>query len=160
MSLADLKNLLIPQIAVYCKAPIIGADQTGDKPSGAYATFKITSPYIKGIGQNNESISQSTNGYQLTEVDNYKMVISFNAYDLDEDVSLDLAQKLYDWFAFHGADFLNKNNLVIKEQTGITNRDSIILDNYERRNGFDVTLGTTRELVKNIDIVEDVSINQ
>lgn len=161
MSLADIKNLLIPQIAQYTGTLIFGADQPGDKPNGSYATFKITSPYIKGVGQNNEYVHSTTTGeYQLTQENEYKFVISFTAYDLDEDISFDLAQQIYDWFAFFGQDWLYNNDMVIKDMAAVQNRDILILDGYERRNGFDVTLATTRILATEIDIIEHVEINQ
>jgi hypothetical protein len=48
---------------------------------------------------------------------------------------------------------------VVSDITGIQNRDILLVDDYERRNGFDVTLKTIRTLEKQIDIIETVSNN-
>jgi hypothetical protein len=78
---------------------------------------------------------------------------------MDQDISFDLSQKIRDWFTFYGQDFMDSNNLVVSDITGIQNRDILLVDDYERRNGFDVTLKTIRTLEKQIDIIETVSNN-
>jgi hypothetical protein len=156
MSLADIKSLLIPEIKRFVGVPVVDADQNAPKPDGTHATFKITSSYLKATGKPNEETDQSG---LLKSYDEYNFVISFSSYDLDQDISFDLSQKIRDWFTFYGQDFLDSNNLVVSDITGIQNRDILLVDDYERRNGFDVTLKTIRTLEKQIDIIETVSNN-
>jgi hypothetical protein len=157
-TIAAFKDMLIPAIKAFCNVPIIGADQLGDRPDGAHATFKITSPFIKGVGQSEEIGEFGETSYQLRRIDPFKRVLSFTAYDLDEDVSHELAQQIHDWFSYHGYEFLTANNIVVAEQSAVSNRDAFVIDGYERRNGFDVTLRMTREIIKEIAYVEKVDV--
>ena len=159
MSIADIKNLLIPQIKTFVSVPVIDADQNAPKPDGTHASYKFTSSYLKGVGKPNETVIQGTSSYTIQSEEEYKMVVSFSSYDVDKDVSFDLSQKIHDWFTFYGQDFLESNNLVVSDITGIQNRDILLVDDYERRNGFDVTLKTLRTLEKQIDIIENVTNN-
>lgn len=146
MDAKQTRSALIPTITTFCGVPIIAADQTGDKPDGPHATFKITSPYIKGVGQPEQTAIQGDT-FKIQYAESYKIIYSFTAYDFDDDASMDLAQKIHDWFAFFGSDHLDNNNIVVAEQSGVGNRDAFVVDGYERRNGFDVTLRVTRELI-------------
>jgi hypothetical protein len=156
MNVTQLKNIIIPEIASFCDVPVIEADQIGERPSGPHATFKVTSPYLKDVGQAEQIMHQNGENLQLKHVESYKIVVSFTAYAMDSDTSFDLAQKIHDWFAFYGSDVLDSNDIVVVEQTAIQNRDVFLIDDYERRNGFDVTLRVTKEMVKNIDWFDKV----
>lgn len=159
MNIQQLKETIIPPLATFCGVPIVEADQVIEKLSYPHATFKVTSPYLKDNGQAEETVHDAVNGYQLRYTESYKVVISFTAYSLDIDESLDLAQKIRDWFAFYGTDVLESNNIAVVNQTDIQNRDTFIVDDYERRNGFDVVLRVTRELYKDISWIEQTEIN-
>jgi hypothetical protein len=159
MSLADIKSLLIPEIKNFVGVPVIDADQNAPKPDGTHSTFKVTSPYLKAVGKPNEDIEFGRWDNTLTSYEEYNFVLSFSTYDMDQDISFDLSQKIRDWFTFYGQDFMDSNNLVVSDITGIQNRDILLVDDYERRNGFDVTLKTIRTLEKQIDIIETVSNN-
>lgn len=156
MDIKTIRSALIPAINTFCGVPIIEADQEGKKPDGPHAAFKITSPYIKGVGQAEEIPIQTETTYQLKRIESYKITISFTAFDKDLDGSLDLAQKIHDWFAFYGSDTLGANDIVVVNQTAVDNRDAFVIDGYERRNGFDVVLRVTRELVRDIDYIEHI----
>lgn len=159
--IADFKNLLIPEIKAFCSAPIIEADQTGDKPTGGYATFKVTSPYGKDVGGDipEEIGDDSQATYQLKLVESFKRVVSFTAYNMDPDASFDLAQTIHDWFKFYGYDFLDSNGWVVVSIADVTNRDAFIIEDYERRNGFDVTLRLSRELVREIQNIDQANLS-
>lgn len=156
MSVKAIHNTLIPAIEAYCNVPIIRADQMGDKPSGAHAAYKITSPYIKGVGQPDRIMVPGELTMQDKSIESYKIVVSMTAYDMDDDTSMELAQSMYDWFAFHGEETLETAGVVVAEQTGVTNRDAFLVNDYERRNGFDVTLRVRRELVKETPFFDSI----
>lgn len=156
MNITDIQNAIIPALKTFCGVPIIEADGMGEKPEGAHATFKFTMAYGKGIGQAEETAAPGADGYTLTRVESYRATLSMSAYDLDNDTSRELAQRMYDWFSFHGYDHLNEQNIVVSEVTDVINRDTFVLENYERRNGFDVIIRVTRELARTVDFIERV----
>lgn len=156
MSIAAFKNALIPQIKAFCNVPIIEAEQKGPKPTGPHATFKITTPYLKGVGQAEETGQGNETSYTLNRVEEFKRILSITAYDEDADASFELAQKIHDWFSFYGSDFLDANNMVVADQTAVANRDIFLIEDYERRNGFDITMRLTREINQDIEYIESL----
>jgi hypothetical protein len=156
MSIAAFKNSLIPKIKAFANVPIIEAEQTGDKPDGPHVTFKITTPYGKDRGQAEERGLALQDRFVMSRVESFKRIVSFTAYDLDNDASFDLAQAIHDWFDFYGYDQLRVLDFVVVDSTAVQNRDAFVLDGYERRNGFDVTLRLTREIQQEFDYIERV----
>lgn len=158
MSIKDFKDVLIPEIKRHVNVPVIEADQIGDPPDGPHVVFKITMRYGKDRGQADERGITLPDSLVLSRVESFKRVISFTAYDMDNDSSIDLAQKVHDWFSFVGYDFLSSKNMVLVEATSVQNRDSFVLEDYERQNGFDVTLRLTRELQQVVEYIEQVNV--
>lgn len=142
MKIVDVRNALIPKIKAFCGVPVIEADSNGTKPGGSHATYKFTNPYGKDVGRAAEFYQDNA----MIRQESFKTTISFNAYDLDEDVSRELAQQIYDWFEFYGYEDLRASNIAVVELTNIANRDAFVVENYERRNGFDVIIRIGREL--------------
>jgi hypothetical protein len=153
MKIVDIRNALIPKIKTFCNVPVIEADGNGPRPDGTHATYKFTTAFAKDNGRPVEVYS---NG-QMTFQDSYKVTISLNAFDLDDDVSRELAQQIYEWFEFYGLDDLKAANIAVVELSNITNRDAFVVENYERRNGFDVIIRVTRELTRVVDNIETVN---
>lgn len=158
MKITELRDHLIPVINEHCGAPIIQGDQIGDQPKGKHATYKITTPYGQGVGQA-EEIPVVVDGIsKMRRIDEYQATISFTAYAMDDDESVELAQSIYDWFKFDGLDTLQGLGVAVVEQTNITNRDAFVIEDYERRNGFDVILRIKRVRDFNVDWIEKVQL--
>jgi hypothetical protein len=102
MKITDVRDALMPKIKAFCNVPIIEADGNGPRPDGSHATYKFTTALAKDNGRATELFEDN----QLIRQDSYKVTISISAYDLDDDVSRDLAQQIYDWFEFYGSDDL------------------------------------------------------
>jgi hypothetical protein len=158
MKVSELRDIIIPAIKVFTDALIIQEDQLGDQPEGPHATYKFTTPYMQGVGQAEETAIVEDGVYKLRRVDEHKKVISFTAYSMDEDESLELAQKIHDWFSFFGSDILQSIGVAVAEQTSVTNRDAFVVENYERRNGFDVILRIKRTQDLEIEWIEFAEI--
>ena len=152
MNISELRAALIPKIKTFCNVPIIEADGNGPTPSGSFATYKFTTAYAKDVGRPIEVFETN----KLTRQDSYKVTISLSAYDMDDDVSRDLAQKIWDWFDFFGQDDLLTANVAVVELSNIVNRDAFVVENYERRNGFDVIIRVLRELERATNPIEHV----
>jgi hypothetical protein len=159
MNLKELTAAIIPALTTFCGSPIIMADDMGEKPNGPHATYKITTKFGKGVGRAEETFEQSADGLKIKRVEEYKAIFSFTAYAMDDDESMDLAQQIYDWFAFDGYEFLDQFGIVIADQTDVINRDAFIVENYERRNGFDVIFRIIRKTTHDVDWFDKVQTN-
>lgn len=151
MNSVYFKTVILPILTEFIGFPIIRADQTADKPNGPHATYKITMPYGKGVGQ--PATTYEMEGDNMVEIDseNYRATVSFTTYDWSDDVSREMAQSIRDWWAFYGRDFLQKQGVAIIELTDVQNRDALLLEEYERRNGFDAVLRLSRRMKRQID---------
>jgi hypothetical protein len=158
MDIITLRNAIIPELAAYINAPLIAQDGEGEKPKGQHATYKITTSYGRGTGRENEYFQPTAESLTIKTENEYRTTFSFSAYSMDDDESYLLAQKIYDWFAFVGYDFLNQLGATVTEQTDIINRDAFIVENYERRNGFDVIIRVIKENTRNVDWFDKVEI--
>lgn len=160
MNVKELRAVLIPAIKKHCAAPIIMADQMGERPKVPHATYKLTTPYGKAVGQA-EEIGVVINGeYKLQRLSDYKTTISFTAYAMDDDDSVGLAQEIYDWFSFAGVDVLQSIGVAVADQTDVINRDAFVIEDYERRNGFDVILRVPRQQLKDIEWIDSAVITE
>lgn len=157
MNLDTFKNTIIPLLKTFVGVPVIRADQLGGSIDGPHMTYKITTAYGQDKGQAEEVGQELAGGLVLTRTESFRRVVSFTAYAMDDEVSSELAQKARDWFSFAGYERLSALNVVVIEATGVANRDAFVLEDYERRNGFDVTLRMTRESHTVVDYLDGVS---
>lgn len=160
MNVKELRAVLIPAIKKHCGAPIIMADQMGERPEVPHATYKLTTPYGKAVGQAEETGVVINGEYKLQRLSDYKTTISFTAYAMDDDDSVTLAQKIYDWFSFAGVDVLQSIGVAVADQTDIINRDAFVIEDYERRNGFDVILRVPHQQLKDIEWIDVAVITE
>lgn len=157
MSTDDFKNLIIPALRAFVGVPVIRADQMGGTIDGPHMTYKLTTPYGQERGQAEEKWVEVDGELILTHTESFRRVVSFSAYAMDDEVSIDLAQSARDWFNFAGYEFLSANNVVLVEATSVANRDVFVLEDYDRRNGFDATLRFTRVSQAAIDYYDGVN---
>ena len=136
------------------------ADQMGERPKVPHATYKLTTPYGKAVGQAEETGVVIDGKYKLQRLSDYKTTISFTSYAMDDDDSVALAQKIYDWFSFAGVDVLQSIGVAVADQTDVINRDAFVIEDYERRNGFDVILRVPHQQLKDVESVDDVEITE
>ncbi|HDR4393015.1 TPA: hypothetical protein ACOQ31_004824 [Bacillus cereus] len=160
MNVKELRAVLIPAIKKHCGAPIIMADQMGERPKVPHATYKLTTPYGKAVGQAEETGVVINGEYKLQRLSDYKTTISFTAYAMDDDDSVTLAQEIYDWFSFAGVDVLQSIGVAVADQTDVINRDAFVIEDYERRNGFDVILRVPYQQLKDIEWIDSAVITK
>lgn len=157
MSIVDFREIIIPAIKKFVAAPIIEADQTEDRPDEPHVTYKVTLPYSKDVGGPDVQTIQYADRIELQQSEQHKATVSINTFAFDDpdkgifDLSVNLAQQIYDWFTFYGVELLDQYDIVIVELTDVTNRDAIIVEDYERRHGFDVIMRMNRKMVKVVD---------
>lgn len=141
---------LINALKEYLERPVILADQSAPKPDYPYIAIKeminhIPSPESITTAENKQtSTSQPTKSLSITAYSK-----SFN------DVS-ELITRTYDWFRFVGYRKLKELGYVVERMEPIMNRDSLIVDDYERRRGFDVILRFVHQIERDFDVIETV----
>ena len=97
---------------------------------------------------------------QYTYIRNPVMTLSVTAYDRDGTTIHGIAQAAHDWFSIPelGGDWLQPASAVIVEVTAITDRDTVLDEQIERRQGFDVRLRVVDVVAVTVPTIERVIV--
>lgn len=97
---------------------------------------------------------------QYTYIRNPVMTLSVTAFDRDGTTIHGIAQAAHDWFSIPelGGDWLQPTGAVIAEVTPITDRDTVLDEQIERRQGFDVRLRVLDTVQVTVPTIERVRI--
>ena len=173
MNSTQVKQLISTEIDRVFTESFIEAEQPHKKPAYPFATFQVLLSHINEYEHDNierRNYNQANQTIDLYKLEQPQMTMTINAYarkpsdpsvmDTSIEDATDLAQRLKDWFDFEGDLFLNKNQISVIESEDITQRDVLIIDNYERRYGFDVRLRYNREINFTIETIENTNIER
>lgn len=164
MNYPNIRNTIIKELAAYLGKQVVMVEQAHKKPPSPFIGYKVTTPYNPERGQPAEMDKAITSAapnfdydIERTITEQPTMTISFTAYAKTEDEAISLAMQAYSWFYFD-YDILSGNNIVVVEATSVQNRDTLIVDDYERRQGFDVILRVAQELKRTMPTIETAEI--
>jgi len=158
------KNVIIMGLNEYINVPVVPTDTADRKPNYPYMSYKILSALEGNTFALVDEIIPSDNpafqyDVEVTRKEQSHFTISMNAYSLNEDEARELAIKATDWFNFYGTRFLSSHNLVVVNTTNINDRTQQIVDDYERRYGFDVRIRAARGITKRVETIESFSFS-
>lgn len=155
MEQQQFKDTVTPLLRAHVGVLVIEAEGNGPKPNEPHMTYKIIST-ADGIGRPQETHVVSAEGVHIKQEKEQRYTISINAYHTDRDAAHLMADAARSWFDFHGYETLSRLNLVVKNIGNITNRDALFIEQYECREGFDVTVNTIRTQTKAVDWFDKV----
>lgn len=148
----------------YTDETIILADQINKKPKYPFITYKFINKYINEPGReilNNELITKNDKDYwQYNYSKHYNTILSITAFSDNEIEANDKIELIHDYFSFLGIIDLRLKGIVIKDVGEITERDTLIVDDFERRFGFDVEFRLVKKLQKQLELIEEVQFKE
>ncbi|SMB95362.1 hypothetical protein SAMN00017405_0390 [Desulfonispora thiosulfatigenes DSM 11270] len=159
-----MRNFIVKGLYEFLQVPVIPTDNPNKKPKYPFISYKFTTLHKNQGGFNLllEPIPSIDPNFEYdieyTREEQPKMVISFSSYSLDDLEAIDLANKIKKWFNFKGRLLLKNNNLVVVECSDIQDRTIQIIDNYEKRYGFDVTLRYSSQSKLKVETIEKFKI--
>lgn len=137
--------------------PVIMAEQSGRKPTYPYLAIKELVSYIPTGGRPSEYDEDLPEDIRRTSTTQPSISLSLTAYGNEFANTGELIQQAFDWFSFTGRQTLKDAGYVVAEIQSIMNRDSLIVEDYERKRGFDVRLRfvhTQSRIVEEIKVVK------
>jgi len=156
-----IRNAVISALATYISHPVVMLDQAAKKPPYPFVGYKVITPYAPergSVAEIDEMVPSANPDFEYdierTAIEQPTMTISFTVYAKTEDEALSLALQAQEWLRFSGYDTLSENNVVVVETTPVQNRDTLIINDYERRQGFDAILRSVSESTKRIETLE------
>jgi hypothetical protein len=135
--------------------PVILTNQAAPRPPYPYIGVTETIPFQPGP-RSLENVPEPIDIKQVAS-QQATMTLSVTAYGSNFATTMELSQKAHDWFSFTGYQALKEAGYVVASIGGIDNRDTLVVDDYERRRGFDVTLRFVHQqerIVEEIDSVD------
>ena len=174
MSSFNIKILLAQGVNDAITATFLEAEQAHKKPTYPFATFQVLTAHINEYVHDNiirENVASGDPTFPLnvrkSKIEQPQMILSINAYskipannspDNSIQQAYELAQEIKDWLDFKGDEYLEANNIVVIESGNIEQRDVFIVDQYERRYGFDVTIRYNESVDVTIGTIEEAEI--
>ncbi len=138
-----------------------------NKPALPYMTMNFTSPYIPEGMQAIETIETIphpgpnwSHDIEYTRHSNDTMSASWNVYDNDIDRAHSVALRAQQWFAYDGLDYLRTKGVVVVSRTAVQNRDVFLVDQWDRRLGFDVIFRVLSEIKRVVPTIESADIER
>ena len=154
LQLNEIRTPIIKGLKAHTGNLVIMADQSTKPPPYPYYTIKFTT-----VGETVGQASETSVGDQVTSAQVLELDMSVTAFSDKLDESFENAFKALDWFKGVGSYVLGDEDIVVVRTQPISNRDTFINIDYERRHGFDVRLRVKAESKYHVGYIERVSID-
>lgn len=126
-----IRETIVKGLSKYTGSKVVRSNQNAPQPEYDFISYTITT--LKSA--NNGTYGEYEDGTLRKGV---TQTWSISALSDDNTGSVTLADKAHEWFSRVGKLYLNDNDVIVQSVGGITNRDNILTNEYEYRNGFDV----------------------
>lgn len=153
VDIESLRAVVAKGLKEYVGCPFIRSNQNAEPPDYPYGVYTITTV----ASENNGTYGEWEDGIARKGVNT---VWSITVRSDDSIESVTLANKAREWLEYVGTMHLNDNGVIVQAVTSITNRDNVLVSDYEYANGFDCFFWCydTIEL-SNVEVIESVVLN-
>ncbi|MEQ6856073.1 hypothetical protein AAHH17_16455 [Lysinibacillus capsici] len=153
LKLSEIRTPILKGLKAFTGSTVIMADQSTKPPPYPYYTIKLAT-----IGESVGQVAEKSVGDEITIRQVLELDVSVTAFSNKLDESFDKAFEALEWFKGAGTYTLDESNIVVVNTQPITNRDTFINVDYERRHGFDVRLRVAAETTFNVGYIEHISV--
>lgn len=163
---ARMVDGLQEHLAPYGVTAIIERDQDAPKPPYPFVGFKWTTitPEVGTLRRTREIVTSSDPRFpfdvEYRYVRNPVLTLSITCHDWDGTRIHDIAQAAHTWWSIPelGGDWMGPVQASVVEVTAITDRDTVLDEQIERRQGFDVRLQVVDVVRLTVPTIERVEI--
>jgi hypothetical protein len=162
---AQIRDSITTNLNSFMNIPIVMGEQNDPKPPYPYLSCKFTGLYVANSNHSAElqDTVTGTNGFpydiQLTRLEQMKLILEVTAYSETMDEAENKIYQALDWFNYSGYQTLKDNGLIVFNIGQVQDQDTFIVDDYEHRKTFDVTLRIASETVRTLETIESVQYN-
>lgn len=155
LQLTPIRKAVRNGLAATTKVEVIRSESGGNQPPYPFIAYKMLMLGQK-IGRANQLMTE--NG-QLHE-QQVELTMSINCYSDNISEAENLAYRVLQYFEIDGVDELQTQNIVIVQTSELTDRTTFLTTDYEYRIGFDVRIRAKASVLKEVEIIENVQINE
>lgn len=156
----NVRNKIVAGLYAYIQKPVIFQPQNKPLPDYPFVAFSITSNYMRTLDDGNLQNVPQLVDLKETLSSNVEVNFSFNAYSLNSLEAKNLIKKAHDYFRFAGYQYLSDNGIIVVDVGNVQNRDLLEVDEYERREGFDVRIRTLDTIERITPEILDYNIEE
>ena len=151
INFANVRNAIIGGLNTHLNMLVIDGNTVNRKPPYPYMSYVITTAYSKEF-ENPKSVTFDTD--TLTRQEDALMTFSFNAHSLDYDEAHQTILNAIEYFEFQ--EDLYDSNIVVVNTLPLENRSFLLVDQRERRVGFDVIIRVESSVTKTQDPIDEL----
>lgn len=161
-----IRNDIVSGLYAHLSLPVVLIPMAENRPPYPFVGYAVTSPYIQpGYGNDGYELVPSENPSfdfdALTHVElQPEATFSFTAYSTSSVEALNTAKAAWNWFRLIGIDYLSSKGIAVIEVLPIENRDLLEVNEYERREGFDVRFRFDDKIENRIETIENYTIEE
>lgn len=150
----SIRNAIIGGLHTAMDVPVIDGNSTNKKPEYPYISFVITTPFNREFSNPREQTFSDTTQTRKEEI---TMTVSFNAHSNSFDEAHTTALDAIRFFEFESN--LYASGVVVINTLPAENRDVLLVDQRERRVGFDVLFRVESDLTRELTTIDDVDFD-
>jgi hypothetical protein len=169
-----LRNALVKELSNYLGVPVIMSDQTGPEPPPPFIVYTVLTANVpidnRGArmwrGESDGTISD-------IRVDAVRATLSITAISNNrwdeqaepprsvsgDDEAFALSERARNWLDFIGRDTLDEIGIVVEGTMNARNRSGVVIDESERRYGFDITIRYNSAVGRTVPAIENITIH-
>lgn len=149
-----IRLTIVSQLSTHLNLPVIEMNGGGELPTSDFLTYDIAD-----MEESMSSITVQKNGQIIQQMD-APFSASFLSYASDKATSIENAMRARDWFRSVGYQSLKDINVVVAGMGTIENRDVLIGDEWERRQGFDIDFRTKSIVAMPLEYIDTTNIQR
>lgn len=131
-----IRSTIVRNLSAYLGLELVEMSGGGDIPKTAFLTYDISD--IEPLTPTARHVQDGVDHYRTRT----GFTITFMSYADDKATSVENAMRAQDWFKTFGYQTLKDVDVIVYEMTPVSNRDVLIGDEWERRQGFDIEFRT------------------
>ena len=165
MNVEGIMTLIVKRLHELLGIPVISSTMTTERPPYPFLTYTIIAPRINPRGQPvmKREIIGATDGdfeYDIKEtaIDQPTFTVSFSIVAGTTVSALEAIHEITDTLKHVLYYELKDVGAVVVTVGNIQDRSLLIVDHYEYRYGFDLTVRTTNETTRIVETIENINI--
>lgn len=141
----ETRNKLVDLLHQHVLRPVVSNDTTARRPTYPYLDYSVTAVNNEA-GEGNYSFDGEIDRVDLQK----RMSISINSYSEEETESYQLAKEAWNFFKHH----VDMHDLTVINQGEVKSRSVLVVDEFERRYGFDVFIRFEDSIEKQVGRID------
>ena len=167
----DIRNLIVSGLTRHLGRPVILSDQVAPREGYPFVYYTLLTSYIPQATLGNYTREPAPDGGVIvTRSEQPTMTLSLTACSINrddggawisgEDEAIRLATAARAWFVHIARAELSAQGIVVVDVQNVQSRSAIIVEDIERRWGFDVRLRYSEALSRRDETIQDITIKE